>query len=141
MAKTSKNWYTEQVYHGIENMVTEGSTAMKCAAKFGKIISQHFDVFPAKVYAYTDGGPERKADNIPVQKSYISICLIHDIGKILAVRTAANLSFRNPMECFHTITNQGLQAIGVMRKSMASEMENYIKNANSNDEIRKPKIS
>ena len=41
------------------------------------------------------------------------------------------------MECCHAITNQGLQTIGVMRESMASEMENYIKNANSNKEIRK----
>ena len=79
MAKTSKDWYTGQVYHGIKNMVTEGSTAMRCAAKFGKIISQHSDVFPPKIYAYIEGGPERKVDNLPAQKSYISIFLIHDI--------------------------------------------------------------
>ena len=45
-------------------MVTEGSTAMRCAAEFGKIISQHFDVFPPRIYAYTDGGPERKVDDL-----------------------------------------------------------------------------
>ena len=54
-------------------MVTEGSTAMRCAAEFGKIISQYFDVFLPLIYAYTDRGPERKVDNISVQKSYISI--------------------------------------------------------------------
>ena len=46
MTKTSKNWYTGQVYYGIKNMVTEGSTFMRYAAKFGKIFSQHFSVFP-----------------------------------------------------------------------------------------------
>ena len=51
--------------------------------------------------------------------------------------TAANLSFQNPVECCHAITNQGLQTIGVIRKSMASEMENYIKNVNSRKDIRK----
>ena len=56
-------------------MVTEGSTAMRCAAKFGKIISQHFNIFPPKIYTYTDRGPERKIDNLSVQKSHISIFL------------------------------------------------------------------
>ena len=46
MAITSKNCYTGQVYCGRKNMVTEGSTFIRCAAKFGKIISQHFNVFP-----------------------------------------------------------------------------------------------
>ena len=40
MTKTSKIWYTGQIYYGLKNMVTEGSTAMRCAAEFGKIISQ-----------------------------------------------------------------------------------------------------
>ena len=53
------------------------------------------------------------------------------------VHTAANLSFQNPLEHCHTITNQGIHTISVMRKSMASEMENYIKNANSNEKVRK----
>ena len=137
MAETSKNWYTGQVYYGIKNMVTEGSTVMRCAAEFGKIISQHFDVFPPRIYAYTDEGPERKVDNLSAQKSYISIFLNHNIDEVLVARTAANLSFRNPVERCHAITYQGLQTIGVMRKSMASEIENYIKNANSNEEITK----
>ena len=40
-------------------MVTEGSTAMKCPAEFGKIITQNFDTFPPRIYNYTDGDPER----------------------------------------------------------------------------------
>ena len=91
MAKSSKNWYTGQVYYGIKNMVTECSTAMRCAAMFGKIISQYFNVFPPRIYAYTDGGPERKVDNLPAQKSYISIFLYRDIDERLVVCTAANL--------------------------------------------------
>ena len=45
MTKTSKIWYTGQVYYGIKNMVTEGSTAMRWAAEFGKIISQYLTFF------------------------------------------------------------------------------------------------
>ena len=41
-------------------MVTEGSIAMRCDAEFGKIISQHFNIFLPRIYDYTDGGPERK---------------------------------------------------------------------------------
>ena len=133
MAETSRNWYTGQVYYGIKNMVTEGSTAMRCAAEFAKIISQHFDVFLPRIYVYTDGGPERNLDNLLEQKSNISIFLNYDTGEILVVHAAANLSLRN----YKPSTNQGLQTIGVMRRSMASEMENYIKNANSNKGIRK----
>ena len=59
MAKTSKNWYTRQIYYGINNMVTKGSAAMRCTAELGKIISQHhLDVFAPRIYAYTDGGPD-----------------------------------------------------------------------------------
>ena len=137
MAETFKNCYTGQVYDGIKNMVTEGKTAMRCTAEFSKIISQHFDVFSPRIYTYTDWSPEGKVNNLLVQKSYISIFLNHDIDKTLVAPTAANLSFQNLMQRCHAITNQGLQTIGVMRKSMASEMENYIKNANSNKEIRK----
>ena len=74
-------------------MVTGGSTAMRCATEFGKIISQHFDIFPPRIYAYTDGDPERKVDNLSVQKSCISIFLNYDIDVILVARKAANLSF------------------------------------------------
>ena len=118
-------------------MVTEGSTVMRCAVEFGKIISQHFNIFPPRIYTYTDRGLETKVDNLSVQKSYISIFLNHDIAKILVACTAANLSFRNPVEHCHAITNQGLQTTGAMRKYMASEVENYINNVNSNKEIRK----
>ena len=118
-------------------MVTGGSTAMRCTTEFGKIISQHFDVFPPRIYACTDGGSERKVDNLSVQKSYISIFPSYDIDEILVVRKAANLSFWNPVERCYAVTNQGFQIIGVMRKPMASEMDNYIKNANGNEGIRK----
>ena len=93
MAEASKNWYPVQVYYGIKNMVTEGSTTMRCVVEFGEIISQHFDVLSPRIYAYTDGGPERKVDNLLVQKSYISIFLNHDIEEMLVARTAANVSF------------------------------------------------
>ena len=66
MTETSTNWYTGQVYYGIKNMVTEGSITMRCAAKFGKIISQYLDAFPPTIYNHSDRGPERKVDNLLV---------------------------------------------------------------------------
>ena len=46
----------------------------------------------AKIYANTDGGPERKVDNLLVQKSYISIFPSCYIDEILVAHKAANLS-------------------------------------------------
>ena len=66
---------------------------MRCAAEFCKIISQHFNVFPTLIYTYTEGGPERKVDNLSVQKPFISIFLNQDIEEILVACTAANLLF------------------------------------------------
>ena len=89
------------------------------------------------MYVYSDGGPERKTNNLSVQKSYIALFLLHNFEEILIARTAANLSYRNPVERVHAIANLGLQSVGLMRKAMPQNMENVIRNSNSNDEIRK----
>ena len=89
------------------------------------------------MYVYSEGGPERKTYNLSVQKSYITLFLQHNFEGILIARTAANLSYRNPVEIVHSIANLGLQSIGLMRKPMSKNLEKLMHNTNSNDEIRR----
>ena len=51
-------------------------------------------------------------------------------------RTAANCSFRNPVERMHAIANIGLQSIGMMRSAMDENEEKKIRKYNGNVEIR-----
>ena len=59
-------WYTGQLYYGLKNMVTEDSSAMRCAAELSEVTTQHFEKHLAHLYAYTDGGHECKVDNLSV---------------------------------------------------------------------------
>ena len=118
-------------------MVTEGSTAMQCAAELSEVMIQHFEKLPAHFYAYTDGKAERKVDTLSVQKFYNSVFLKSEFDEILVARTAAKVSYRNPVERCHSIADLGLQTTGTMNKKMFPEIEKVICNVNSNNEIRK----
>ena len=72
-----------------------------------------------------------------MQKSYIALFLLNNFEEILIARTATSLSYRNPVERVHAIANLGLQSVGLMRKAILQNMENVIRNSNSNGEIRK----
>ena len=76
-------------------------------------------------------------DYLSVQKSLIGLLLHHDIDEVLVCRAAAGLSYCNPVERFHAISNLGLQSVGIMRQKMSTDMEESIKNSNSNEELRK----
>ena len=95
-----------------------------------KINATHF-------YAITDGGGDRQADFLSVQKSLLGLFLYHDFDEVLFCRTAAGLSYRNPAERAHAITNLGLQSVGIMCQRLPPDMEKLIKNCNSNEEICK----
>lgn len=87
-------WYTGQVFYGFKNIVLQGSTAMRCAAEMGKIAKAYYGYsIPPRWYAYTGSGPERKVDNLSVQKAYISMFLINDLDEFLVCWTAANQSY------------------------------------------------
>ena len=72
-----------------------------------------------------------------LQKSPIGLFLHRDKDEILVCRPAAGLSCRNPVEKVHVITNLGLQYVGIMRQKTSADMEERIRNCNSNDEFRK----
>ena len=52
---------------------SEGSTAMRCAAELGELMIEQCETIPLYLYVYSDGGPERKTNNLSVQKSYIAL--------------------------------------------------------------------
>ena len=59
------------------------------------------------------------------------------MDEVLACRPAAGLSYHNPIEKAHAITNLGLQSVGIMRQKMSADMEECIRNCNSDEELRK----
>ena len=87
-------------------------------------------------FAITDGGGDWQTDYLSVQKSLIGLLLRHDINEVLVYRPVAGLSYCNPVERFHAIANLGLQSVG-MRQKMSTDMEESIRNSNSNEELRK----
>ena len=48
----------------IKLMVSEGSSAMRYAAEIADVMTEHFDKTPPCLYVYSDGGPEKRADNL-----------------------------------------------------------------------------
>ena len=54
-------------------------------------------------------------DFLSVQKSLIGLFLHHDMAEVLVCRLTAGLS-NNPVERVHTITNLGLQSVGIVRR-------------------------
>ena len=109
-------------------MVTQASTALREVAEMGKILdlegSQAFLVFAI-------------TDDLSVQKSLIGLFLRHDVDEVLVCRPAAGLSYPTPVERVHAIANFGLQSVGIMRQKMSADMEERIRNCNSNEELRK----
>ena len=86
-------------------------------------------------FAITDDGGDRWKDS--VQKSLIRLLLHHDMDEVLVCRPATGLSYRNPVEKVHVIASWGLQSVGIMRQKMSADMEESIRNCNSNEELRK----
>ena len=69
------------------------------------LVKERFDKTTPCWHVYSYSGPERKTDNLSMQKSYIALFLQQNIEKVLIAWTAANLSYRNPMERVPSIEN------------------------------------
>ena len=137
VGSTEKSWYHGQVFYGVKSMVSEGSTAWRCIVELGKTLELEYETIPGRIYWYTDGGGDRRMTFIQVQLAVISLFLTYDADEVIVARTAAGLSFRNPVERCHAIANLGLQGIGLMREKMDVAMEKLMSKCNSNEEIRK----
>ena len=96
----SKNsWFRGQVYYGVKNMVTQASTALRGVGEMGKILDLEGSL-ASRFFAITNGGWEQT-----VQKSLFKN---HSLDEALVCRPAVGLSYRNPVEKLHAITNLGL---------------------------------
>ena len=126
------SWYTGQCYYGVKNMITQGSTAIRCTTELAKTIQQEHCIKP-RLYVFNG---DRNITNLAVQKNIVSVFLKLDLDEAVFARTAANCSFRNPVERMHAIANIGLQAVGIMRGSMSDDSENKLKTFGGNVEIR-----
>ena len=59
-----------------------------------------------------------------------------DLDDVVFARTAAGMSYRNPVERVHAIANMGLQSIVLMRSKMSEKCEKKIKHVSSTETIR-----
>lgn len=130
------SWYRGQVYYGIKSMVLQGSTAWRCIVELGLVLEQEYTTVPPRIYCYTDGGGDRRMTFLQVQLAVIAMFLFYNLDEIIAARTAAGCSFRNPVERCRCVANLGLQGIGLMREKMVPEMEKIMSTCNSNADIR-----
>ena len=78
---------------------------MRCAVEIADVMAEHFNKTSPCLYVYSDGGLERKTDNLSVQKLYITLFLQHNFEDVSIARMATDLSYHNPMERVHTIAN------------------------------------
>ena len=117
-------------------MVAQAGTALRGVAEMGKILDLEGSQ-ASRFFAITDGGEDWQTDHLSVEKSLIGLILHHDMDEVLVCRPAARLSYRSPVERVHAIDNLGLQLVGIMRQKMSADMEECIRNCNSNEELRK----
>ena len=109
---------------------------MRSAVEISSLTTKYFNEIPTCLYVYSDGDPERKADNLPVQISCIGFFLQQNFNKMLIARIATNLFYRNLVERIHSIGNLGLQSPGLMGKRMSENMKKIMCNDSLNDEVR-----
>lgn len=135
------DWYTGKVYYSFKNMVLQGSTALRGVVELGRVLETSYasmnSQIPERIYLITDGGGDRNIVHLSVRKALIGFFRQYDLDELIAIRTAAGLSFYNPVERMHARANQGLQGVGMMRRPMTSELERLAKKCNSNEEMRK----
>ena len=117
-------------------MVTQGSSALRGVVEMAKNLKSQ-RISASRFYAISDGVGDRRVDYLSIKKALIGMFLVHDLDKLIICRTAAGHSYRNLVECIHSIANLGLQSVGMMRQKMSPDMENLLKNCNSNEKLRK----
>ena len=97
-------WYAGNAHYCFKNMVSEGSTSLRGIAEIGKVLDKEFQTsaLPERLYLITDGAADRNIVHVSVQKALVSLFLKFNLEEIIAVRTAAYMSYYNPIERVHT---------------------------------------
>ena len=92
-------------------MVLDGSTSLRGVTEIGKVLEGEYPdgSIPERMYLITYGGPGRNILLVSVQNALVLHFLRFNFDEIIAIRTAANMSFYNPIERVHSRCNLGLQ--------------------------------
>eukprot|EP00117_Sycon_ciliatum_P016059 scpid36605/ scgid15654/ len=133
-----ESFYRGKVYVSVKHTALQPSSPLRHAAELKKVL-RRASVNTVKkpiLLLYTDGGPDHRVTYVSVQVSLM--CLFKSLGLdyLVAMRTAPMQSYRNIVERVMSILNLGMQAIGMMRSTMADDMEKLLKNVNSMAELR-----
>ena len=75
---------------------------------------------------YSDGGPDHRLTYNSVKLALMSLFIKLDLDMLIAIRTAPNNSWANPVERIMSIVNIGLQGVGVMRSKIGEKFEKAI---------------
>ena len=78
-------------------MVAQAGTALRGVAEMGKILDLEGSQ-ASRFFAITDGGEDWRTDYLSVKKSLIGLFLHHDMDEFLVCRSAAGLSYGNPLK-------------------------------------------
>ena len=81
---------------------------------------------PPILLIYTDGGPDHRSTYMSVKLSMIALFIELDLDELIALRTAPNNSWANPVERIMSIVNIGLQGVGIIRKKGGDDLEKAI---------------
>ena len=130
------SFYRGHVFVGLKDAATEPSSPMRHSAELHKLFVERNVASPV-VLIYTDGGPDHNTTYLSVKLGIIAFFLQHDLDMIEAVRTAPYHSWKNPRERVNCILNLGLQAVGLMRSTMAEKYEKEISSCSSVQDVRK----
>ena len=86
-------------------MVLEGSTSLRCVRELGNVLENVYvdneTSIPKRFYLITDGGGDRNIVHLTVKKALVAFFRKYDFDEVIAIRTAAGLSFYNPVERMH----------------------------------------
>ena len=122
-------FYTGRVHVGPKENAFQPSSPIHHMTELKCVLSVDTNNHPLLLF-YTDGGPNRRLTYATVQMSLISVFLDLDLDFLCAVRTLPYHSWKNPVEHTMSISNIGLQSVGIMRQKTESS-EEALKSCNS----------
>ena len=94
-SNSEKSWYRGTVLYAFNNMITEGSTALRGVVEMGRVVNRD----PTRFYAVIDGGGDRRVNFLSVEKALVSLFPVHD----LLLRSAKNYEFNEMVEKLYHI--------------------------------------
>jgi hypothetical protein len=121
----SESFYDGKVYVCYKDAVFQPSSALRHSTEYFNLISHQYrsQPLPPILSLYTDGGPDHRCTFGSVQIALICLFLAGDFDMLIAVRTAPNHSWCNPVERIMSVINYALQGSAIEREKMPNEFE------------------